>query len=253
MDKLVAVVFSTEKAAQEGVRAFLDMNAEGSIDVFVMYVIKKESDGSVSTKKVEDNYVPIRTVAGTAVGALVGALAGPVGAGAGVGAGAFAGLIWDLYTIGIDQDFFSDVATALTPGKCAVVAEVDEEWVTPLDTLMEALGGVVYRALKPTVSEDHWRRQAAHTKAELEQLEIEFAQARADRKAKLQARIENLSKRVDAKLARAQARSQQVAREYQAKVEALQQKAEKQEGEAKAAVEARIAKLRKDHQSRAPA
>jgi hypothetical protein len=39
----------------------------------------------------------------------------------------------------------TDVATALTPGKYAVVADVDEDWVTPVDTRMEAVGGVVFR------------------------------------------------------------------------------------------------------------
>ena len=123
MEKLVAVVFSDEKAAYEGVRVLSEMKAAGSIDVPVMYVIKKEFEHPVSTKEVADDYAPLRTVAGAALGAL----GGPVGAGVGVAAGAFAGLIWDLYSIGVDQDFFSDVATALTPGKCAVVAEVDEE------------------------------------------------------------------------------------------------------------------------------
>ncbi len=31
------------------------------------------------------------------------------------------------------------------PNKWAVVAEVDETWVTPLDTRMNATGGVVFR------------------------------------------------------------------------------------------------------------
>ena len=43
----------------------------------------------------------------------------------------------------VDTDFLTDVATALTPGKYAVVADVDEDWVTPVDTRMEAVGGVV--------------------------------------------------------------------------------------------------------------
>ncbi|HVP34921.1 MAG TPA: DUF1269 domain-containing protein [Steroidobacteraceae bacterium] len=263
MDKLVAVVFKDEKTAYQGVQAFAEMNAEGSVDVAAVCVIKKELDGRLVTRDMTDFDFPIRTVVGTTLGALIGILAGPAGvaagaaagtaaAGAAVGAasGMFAGAIGDLYNAGVDEDFMSDVATALTPGKCAVIAEVEEEWVTPLDTRMEALGGVVYRTVKSTVQEEQWKRERAAAKAELEQLKIEHAKAQADRKAKLQTQIENLNKRIEAKLARAQARSQQEASEYEAKVKALQQKAEKQKGEAKAAVEARIAKLRKDFQSR---
>jgi len=249
MDKIVAVVFKDEKAAYQGVRAFSEMNREGSLDVAQVCVIKKESDGKVTTKEVAEGF-PIGTLAGTGIGAVVGVLGGPVGLAVGAATGAFAGMIGDLYSVGVDEYFVSDVASALTRGKCAVIAEVEEEWVTPLDTRMEALGGVVYRTLKSVVEEDHWKREAAAAKSELEQLKIEHAKAQADRKAKLQAQIDSLSKRIDAKLARAQARSQQVTREFQAKVQALQQKADKEKGDTKAAFEARIAKLRKEYQTR---
>ena len=257
MNKLVAVVFRDEATAYQGVRAFAEMNSEGSVDVAAVCVVTKAPDGTVSSREVTDYDFPVRTLVGTSIGALAGVLAGPVGAAAGAAAGAtvggFAGMVGDLYSYGVDADFVSDVETALTPGKCAVVAELEEEWVTPLDTRMEALGGVVYRTLKSTVREDQSKREAASAREDLAQLKIEAAQARADRKAKLQARIENLSKRIDAKLARAQARSQQDTRDFEAKVKALQQKADKQKGDAKAAVEARIAKLRQDYQSQAHA
>ena len=252
MDKLVAVVFGDEKMTYAGSRALSEMNAEGSIDVAAMCVIKKESDGTVSTKHIAEGF-PIRTLAGTALGSLVGVLGGPVGLAAGTVIGAWAGMFGDLYSAGVDAEFMADVSTALSPGKCAVLAELEEEWVTPLDSRMESLGGVVYRTLKSTVREEQWKRDTAAAKAELDQLKAELAQARADRKAKLQAQIDRLSKRVDAKLQSAQARAKQVALQYQAKVHALQQRADREQGEAKAAVEARIAKLRSDYQSRAHA
>jgi uncharacterized membrane protein len=249
MDKFVTVVFGDEKAAYAGVRAFAEMNAEGSLDVAQVCVIKKEPNGTVSTKEVADDF-PIRTLAGTALGSLAGILAGPVGLAVGATSGAYAGMIGDLYNVGVDEEFVSDVGTALTPGKCAVIAEVDEEWVTPLDTRMESLGGVVYRALKADVREDQRKREIAAAKAELEQLKIEHAKAQADRKAKLQAQIEKLNKRIEAKLARSQEGAQQATRQFEARVKALQDRAEKEKGSAKAAVEARIAKLRKDYQGR---
>jgi len=243
MHKLVAVVFRDEETAYKGIEAFSEMNAESSVDVAMMCLIKKERDGSISTKEVNDGF-PIRTLAGTVLGAVAGLVAAGVGAAVGAGAGLVAGLIGDLYSAGVDQDFVSDVASALTPGKCAVVAEVDEESVNPLDTRMKALDGVVYRTLKSSVQEERWERDTANLKAQLNQLRIELAQARADGKAKLQAQIDSLKKRIDAKLVRTRARSEQVAGEYEAEVAALQQKAAKQKGEARAAVEARIGKLR---------
>lgn len=69
--------FRDEKAAYEGVYALSETNAEGSVDVAQVCVIKKESDGRFSTKEVTDDF-PIRTLAGSALGAAVGVLAGPV-------------------------------------------------------------------------------------------------------------------------------------------------------------------------------
>jgi len=249
MDKLVAVVFSNEKAAYEGVRVLSEMDADGSIDVAMVCMITKAPDGGVSTKQVNDGF-PIRALGGTTVGALAGLLAGAVGAGVGAAVGAFAGMVGDLYSAAVDQDFISDVATALTPGKCAVVAEVDEESVTPLDMRIEALDGVVYRTLKSTARDERWKRDTDSVKAQLNQLKREFAEGRADRKAKLEAQIDRLKKGIEAKLARVKDRSQQVTREYEAKVQALQRKADKQQGKVKAAIETRIAKLRQDYQSR---
>jgi hypothetical protein len=57
--------------------------------------------------------------------------------------------------------------------------------------------GVVYRMPKPSGQQDHWTCETANIKTQLEQLEIEFAQARAERRAKLQAQIENLNKQLN--------------------------------------------------------
>src|SRR5262249_45672109 len=127
MDKMLAVVFKDEKTAYQGVHALAELNAEGSLSVDAVAVIWKNPDGTVTTRDAEGDF-PIRTFAGTAMGSILGALAGPVGLAAGSAAGALAGMIGDLYSSGLDADFLSDVSAALTPGKCAVVAEVEEEW-----------------------------------------------------------------------------------------------------------------------------
>jgi len=46
-----------------GVYAFSQMNSEGSVDVALVCVIKKESDGTVSTKEMAEGS-PIGTLAG---------------------------------------------------------------------------------------------------------------------------------------------------------------------------------------------
>lgn len=252
MYKFLAVVFNDEKSAYEGARALADLNRDGSIDVFASAVVQKDAQGWVATKKVQSDF-PIQTVAGTAMGALIGLLGGPAGAAVGGAAGVMAGLLGDTYTAGVDEGFVTEVSTALTPGKCALIAEVDEDWVTPVDTRMEALGGVVHRTLKSSFEHEQWSQAAADARTELDQLKAEEADARADRKAKLQARIALLSQRLDTKLDRAKAQSKQAAEDFQAKATALRNRIDKERGDRKAALEARLAKLRNDYHSRHPA
>jgi uncharacterized membrane protein len=247
--KMLAVVFNDEKSAYEGARALAELNTEGSIDVYAAAVLQKDAQGWVTTKKVQSDF-PIQTLGGTAIGGLIGLLGGPAGAAVGGGIGVLAGLLGDMYTANVDEEFLTEVSTALTPGKWALIAEVDEDWVTPVDTRMEALGGVVHRTLKSTFEHEQWSQAEADARTELDQLKAEEVDARADRKAKLQAQIGRLSKRVDAKLERAKARSKQAAAEFEARVAALQKRIEKARGDNKAALQARLARLRSDNQSR---
>src|SRR5215469_3630684 len=204
MDKMLTVVFNDEKTAYEGAHALRELNDEASIAVYAAAVICHNPDGSVSTKNVDED-LPLKTVAGTAMGAVIGLLGGAAGAAVGGAVGALGGMFGDLHNADVDTQFLNDVSASLGPGKCAVVAEIDEDWVTPVDTRMEALGGVVHRTLKSSVEHDQWSRVVADARAELKQLKAEEAQANSDRKAKLRAQIDRLSKSLDAKMDRAKA------------------------------------------------
>jgi hypothetical protein len=81
-------------------------------------------------------------------------------------------------------------------------------------------------------------------------LQAEHAQARADRKAKLQAGMDNLKAKLQTKIEQAQQRSEQIKAETDAKVEALQQRAAKAQGAAKKAFTDRMAQIRADYEER---
>src|SRR3974377_1736338 len=111
---MLAVVFNDEKSAYEGARALADLSSGGSIDVFAAAVLEKDAKGWVTTKKVQGDF-PIQTVAGTAIGGLIGLLVGPTGVAGGSAAGVLAGLLGDMYTANVDEEFLTEVSTALTP------------------------------------------------------------------------------------------------------------------------------------------
>ncbi len=249
MEKMLVVVFDNEASTYEGSRALNQLDAEGSITIHAEAVIKKDVNGKISVMQAGDDF-PVRTVGGTAIGSLIGLLGGPIGLGIGAVAGALAGSIGDLYVAGVNADFLDDASAALTLGRCAVVADVSEEWVTPVDSRMEAVGGVVFRSLKTTVEDDQRARDVAELKEEIAELRAEHAQARAERKAKLQARIDALNAKLQEKLDQAKQRSEQIKGETEAKVQALQKRAAKAQGDAKKAIDTRIAQIRGEYEER---
>jgi uncharacterized membrane protein len=247
MERMLVVVFDDEAKAYEGTHALKQLDSEGNITIHAESVIKKNADGTIAVKQSEDDF-PIRTVGGTAIGSLIGLLGGPVGTGVGAVAGWLAGAIGDLTVAGVDAEFVDEVAATMTPGKCAVIADVSEEWVTPVDTQMETLGGKVFRKARKSVAEDQWAGDVAEMRAEMGQLKAEQSRARGERKAKLQAQIDKLNAQLQATLDKAKQRSEQIKSETEAKVQALQKKAEKAQGNVKATLEARVKRIREEHE-----
>ena len=246
MERLLAVVFNDEAKAYEGLRALNQLDGEGSITAYAAQVIQKKPDGKISEKQTEGNF-PLQTAKGLWGGALIGLLGGPVGMGIGALVGTAAGEMGDLNIAGLNADFVSEVSGSLTPGKFAVVADVNEDWVTPVDTRMEALGGVVFRTARSQFEADQRSRDVADLKSEIADLKAEHAQTRAENKAKLQGKLDRLNAKLQKKLEEARARSAQIKSETDAKVQALQKQAAKAQGDAKARIEARMAKMREDY------
>jgi len=221
---MLVVVFDNETKAYEGKKALTQLDNEGSISVYGYAVVAKNSDGTASIKQ-GDDVGPLGTLAGTALGSLIGALFGPAGLAVGATAGLSGGASFDLLNAGVGEDFIDDVSKALTRGKVAVVAEVEEDWTTPVDTRMEGIGGTVYRRALSDVTHQVHQENVAAMKADMAQLKAEHAQARADRKAKLETKITQLDSKIQDQLQKAKDDRQAAERKAQAKVEILKSKA----------------------------
>jgi uncharacterized membrane protein len=249
-DKMIVVIFDNEKNAYEGNKALKDLHSEGSITLYADAVIGKDAGGKVTVKQMADQG-PIGTGVGLVTGTLIGLLGGPVGVAIGAGAGTFGGMLYDFAEVGVGEDFLEEVAQHLTPGKVAVVAEVQEEWVMPLDTRMEALGGEVIRRMRGEVLDSQIERDAATLKAEIADLEAEHALARRESKAKLEAKINAAKVRLQGTRDRAKAAAEATEKEMGAKVKALKEQVAKAKGDAKAKLEARTAEVQSEYKRRA--
>ena len=224
MDRMLVVVFDNETKAYEGKKALLQLDGEGSISVYAYAVLAKHADGTATVKQGDDSG-PVGTLLGTSFGSLIGLLGGPVGLAIGATAGLAVGGVADLNNARIGGDFNDDVTKTLLPNRVAVVAEIDEDWTTPVDTRMEAIGGSVFRRALSDVKQTIHEENVAAMKADLAQIKAEHAKAHADRKAKLQEKITLLDSKIQAQLQKAKDRREALEREAQAKVQVLKAKA----------------------------
>ncbi len=224
MDRMLVVVFDNETKAYEGKKALLALDAEGSVGVYAYAVISKQGDGKVTVKK-EDDPGPVGTLLGGSVAALIGLLGGPVAAAVAGAAGAYAGFGFDVDSARIGGDFVQDVGKLLTPKRSALVAEIDEDWTTPVDTGMEAIGGTVIRRALAEVTDTVNREDVAAMKADVAQLKAELAQAHADRKAKLQSMINDLDSKIQFKVQKGKEKRDAAEQQAHAKAQVLKKKA----------------------------
>jgi uncharacterized membrane protein len=164
-DNYIAAVFDTAREASDGLHALWKLDDQGDITMHGAAVIKRDDLGyiQVATK---ETHPGLRTAVGVGIGALLGALAGPIGAaagasiaagtaaGIGAAAGGVLGLTGDAVKSGEHEQAAYETGFTLAPGQSAVVAEVSEDWTTPIDTAMTRLGGIVFRRPKGTVLND---------------------------------------------------------------------------------------------------
>jgi uncharacterized membrane protein len=166
MDNYIAIVFSSDEKAFEGLHALWNLDSRGDITVHGAAVIHRDQFGHVDVAT-KDTDPGLRTIVGAGLGALIGALAGPVGsalgiagaasiaagsaAGMGAAAGGLTGLTADAVKAGENDEAAYESRLVLNPGQAAVIAEVSEDWTTPINTEAARLGGTVYRRSKSDV------------------------------------------------------------------------------------------------------
>lgn len=249
MDKVIAVVFDDEKQAYEGLKAFRDLHSDGSITLYSGAVVAKDASGTLSVR--DSGEVQEGTLFGLLTGSLIGILGGPLGVAVGASTGTMIGATFDLARAGIHDDFLQEMSEYLLPGKTAVITEVDEDWQAPIDTRMEALGGHLFRRNRIEIEDAYYQRQVAAYRDELIALEDERQKASAERKARLEARIEDTRHKLQDQRDELTARIESVKREGEAKISSLQQQLNTARDERKQRLEKRLAEIRAEYRERA--
>ncbi len=249
MNKLLVAVFENEPAADAGLNALRALHAAGDITLYATGVLARDAKGVVSVKKPMDAG-PTGTVTGLAVGSLIGLLGGPAGVAIGATTGAVAGAVRDFWVAGVGLDFIEAAIHYLQPGKVALVAEIEEEWVIPVDSALEAAGGQVLRRTRTEVAEAQFDHDIAAFKAEIKELESEASHASGAAKSQLQAKLATTKASLDGAVHRGQQRVDMLKQEAQAKAESLKLQLSQAKGDVKARIEERMKRVKSAYHAR---
>ena len=249
MNKLLVAVFDNEAAAGTGLNALRTLHAAGDITLYATGVVARDAHGVVSVKKSMDDGAN-GTVTGLAVGSLIGLLGGPVGMAIGAVTGTVAGAVRDFWVAGVGLDFVEAATQHLQPGKVALVAEIEEEWVIPVDAALEAAGGQVFRRARSEVAEAQFDHDIAAFKAEIKELESEASHASGAAKTRLQAKLATAKTNLDGAVHRAQQRVDTLKQEADAKAESLKLQLSQAKGDVKARIEDRMKRVKSAYHAR---
>jgi uncharacterized membrane protein len=248
-NKILVSVFDSERTAFEGLTALKDLHRDGDITLYASTVINKDASGKVAVRKEADSG-PIGTLAGVVTGGLVGLLGGPVGVAVGAYIGGFGGLMYDLFTAGVGIDFVDEVSASLTPGKSAVIADIDETWVTPIDIRLGALGGTTFRRLPGEVVDAELIREADAGRMELEQLKAELQETSGEAKANVEGAIKAQQRKLEAIVDRVDKALAQQKAEFEARLATLREQQAKAHAHQRQRIDTRIDELKASHETR---
>jgi uncharacterized membrane protein len=262
MSTFAVMVFEDEKKAYEGLHALQQLHGEGSLTVWGADVVQRATDGKISVVK-SDDAGSLGTGLGALTGGLLGLFGGPVGAAIGATAGAAAGALGDIFHLGVTEEFLLGVERELAPGKFAVIADISEEWVAPLDSRMAELGAKVVREDRLAFAEDALEKRVnargarlAQLKAERVRQKAERAKERAGTKAEammqklLAEEIEDERRKLEKIAEKSEKRLDSAKQELAAKVDALLVQASGAKPEVRTRIEQRIADVRNEFTER---
>jgi uncharacterized membrane protein len=249
MNKMLVAVFDSENKAFEGLNALKDLHINGDITLYATAVVSKNEKGEMHLNTAADQG-PIGTATGLLTGSLIGLIGGPVGMAIGAMSGSVAGLIFDVSADDINTTFVDEVSNALTKGKTALIAEIDEAWTVPIDTKFEALNAMVFRRLRDEVAEDQLTRESEAIAAEYRNLKEELKEAREEDKARIKSAIAKLQNKANATNELVRRKLNETKGQLDAKVNTMQEQMKDAREKRKAKIEKRINEVKQEYGTR---
>ncbi len=246
---MLVAVFDNEAKSFEGLRSLKTLHENGDISLYDSAVVSKDANGKILLKTAQDSD-PLGTATGLFTGSLIGLLGGPVGVAIGAVAGSFIGLLFDADHDSVNTEFVDEVSKAMASGKTAVIAEIDEDWTTPVDTALEPYNAIVFRRYRYEVVDQQLERESKAIADEFDALEEELKHADEERKAKIKASIASLKNKAQATNEMLNKKINDIQTELEGKVQAIQKQIKEANEKRKAKLHKRLGTIQEEYKVR---
>lgn len=250
MDKMFVAIFESEKQASAAAGAMNDLRDDGILLVYASGVIVKDV-GRISIVEFTSDQDGSDSVLGIATRSLIELLAKPVYSVDEVDSQATAVKLMEITSAGVDAVFLDEITRHLSPGKAAIVAEIEEESATAMDTLIESLGGMMFRCVRRELMFAQIAKELDVLHNEIQILERQLLQSLGGSRMRLQGRLALARTGLLATQDRARHRATAIKREAEAKIVLLQERAAKAEAGMKSRLERLADEVRVDYLNRA--
>ncbi len=249
MNEMFVAVFDTEDKAVKGAHTLKDLHQEGGISLFAWALIVKDRDGRISVKQ-QSGQASVGTALGLLMGGIVGILGGPAGSAVGASLGAYVGLLADWARHGIDLKFLDDVSKTLGPGKAAVLAEIEQSWISLVEPRLQQQGATVFRRFQTDVIADQLLQEEIAVQAALQRLIDDLDRADAANRQDLEKAIVDVKQQLAAIQDRAKAEIDRKRAEMDLKVKVLRAQAETAAENARTRIKKSISDAQADFETR---
>jgi len=200
MTNLLIASYKDEAQAKSASNKLADLESLGDITVYDKAIIKKNPDGKTEVLYAETPE-GLRTLTGMAMGTLVGAMAGPLGMAVGMMAGTISGTAWEADYFSFSENFGSKVASKMSPGTVALIAEIDEDNPVFVDGTLSPLAGNILRSAVDYEYDKYNDEQIEELEEEIAAERQRVKLAALDEKIKIQNRIYKLKEKRAARIA----------------------------------------------------
>jgi uncharacterized membrane protein len=246
MSRLVVAVFNNRDEALLAAGAIKELCQSGELLAYALTVIVNEMEKILVDESMTEHLN--KTALGNTTRALIELLAEPYWHR--IDKQSIDEASTPIAAMGVEPTFIAEVTRQLSPGRAAIITEIEED-IALMANLVESSGGIVLDCTRSELIDLHIAQQLETMRRQIQNLEGRLAHASEDSKAGLKRELDVSRSKFNTIKNQARCHATTIRRETEAKIVCLQEHAAKAKGERRAKLERVAEEVRVDYVNRA--